>query len=206
MSKNMGKIAKVLYGIVSLALLVLIAFPQVESPLGSGSFFINVSRSAIATTTVRMLNSTGVGLTESNPTGTLTTKLGNVGSSTAIFSIDRSTAYDLNLLMVASNTDSQLAWSYAFSNNYNEVTGDGDWFFEDGAQVDSTVQKTHGQRLLHLWAPGTSSSTETCGTLCFTKGVDVDELRARYVKIYFGSRVASSSIWFELARELPNSR
>ena len=202
----MGKIFKILYGVTSLLLLGVIAFPQTESKLGSGSFFINVSRSATATTTVQMLNSTGIGFTKVDHAGIASTRLGQVGSTTAIYKINQSAAYDLNLMMVASNTDSQLVWSYAFSNNYNEATGDGDWFFEDGSSVDSVTQKTHGNLLQHLWTPGTSSSSETCGTLCFTKGVDVDELRARHVKIYFGSRVASSSLWHELARELPNSR
>ena len=202
----MNKLTQLTYGILSLVLLTVIAFPKVESRLGGGAFFINVSRSATATTTAQMLNSTGIGFTKVNHAGVATTRSGQIGSTTAIYKIDQSVAYDLNLMMVASNTDSQLVWSYAFSNNYNEATGDGDWFFEDGSSVDSVTQKTHGNRLQHLWTPGTSSSSETCGTLCFTKGVDVDELRARHVKIYFGSRVASSSLWHELARELPNSR
>lgn len=191
------------------AILALLAYPNQTRealPLGGDAYYINISRSATATTTTDMLNSTGIGFTRIDHAGARRVVGSESGSTTAIHKIDRSVAYDLNLMLVASNTDSQLVWSYAFSNNYNESTGDGDWFFEDGRQVDSTTQVTHGQLLQHQWTPGTSSSTETCGTLCFTKNVGVDELRGRYVKIYFGSRVASSSLWHELARKLPQNR
>ena len=198
----MNKFIQLSYGILSLVLLTVIAFPKIESSLGSGSFFINVSRSATATTTTSILAPNGFIFADSDSSS-------RTGSTTFIYSIDRSASYDLNWMFTASSVDSNLVWSYAFSNNYNEATGNGDWFFEDGNNVDSTTLVTHGATIvLHSYIPTaiTASSSETCGAMCFTRNIDVPDMRARHVKLYFGSRVATGTLWHELARELPNSR
>ena len=157
---------------------------------GSGAFFINISRSATATTPTSILAPNGFIFADADSSS-------RTASTTFIYEIDRSSAYDLNMMFTASSVDSNLVWSYAFSNNYNTDTGNGDWFFEDGNSVDSAVLVSHGTTiLLHSFTPTaiTSSSSESCGAMCFTRNVDVPDIRARHVRIQFGSRVATGTL------------
>ena len=169
-------------------------------PLAGSSYsFLETTRSAAATTTRSYLNSSA----------------GPNASTTAIFKIDRAVDLDLNLVATASTTNSRLVYAFAFSNNYTgtcstanavcSTTGNGDWFFEDGTSVDSTTQVTHGSgRVNNPWVLN-ASSTESCGAMCFTKNVSIPDVRATYLKIYFGSTVADASIWYELMRQVPFS-
>jgi len=180
----------------------IIAFksPTIKDFLGGGSsYFLNIIRSATATTT----------------TTNLSHNEAQSASTTAIYQIDRATDFDLNVMVRASSTSAVFVWSVAFSNNYVgctdinvacPTTGNGDWFFEDGSSVDSTTAVSHGAGILqNTWALN-SSSTESCGAMCFTKNIAIKDIRARHVKFYFGSRVASSTMWHELVKEVPNSR
>lgn len=165
----------------------------------SGMNFLETTRSAAATTTTAYLNSNAA----------------LSASTTAIFKIDKAVDLDLNIIAVASSTNTRLSWAVAFSNNYSgtcstanavcSTTDNGDWFFADGESVDTTTLVTHGAgRVENFWALN-SSTTESCGTMCFTKNFDIANVKATYMKLFIGSRVTDASVWYELMRQVPYS-
>lgn len=185
MDKNLLAIG-VIVGVVILAGVFLgtTIFQKEDSSLG-GRFNLDISRSAAATTTLSYLATS------------------DTASTTAVYDINKIPATDLNLMFTASTTGtSKLIHSYAFStgNGCDATPAGCDWFFEDGKEANSTSLSTHApRRVIHSWTPVADNAS--CGDACFTKSVGIPDVRAKWMRIYFGVRDANGALWHEIVRE-----
>lgn len=121
-------------------------------------------------------------------------------SSTVIGYTSRATALDLNIGIIASSSSSRLAWTLEFSTNYNRATGNGDWYFEDGSNVDSTISVTHGASpLINQWTPGT--------TVWQGKNITVQTLQSRWFRLRATVTGANAAVTIQAIprEEVPNN-
>ncbi len=110
-------------------------------------------------------------------------------TTTMAFDCDGAELLDMNIMLAASSTATNLIWNYQFS--YDNI----DWFYEDGKTIDSISAVTHNAgAVTHSWTPGTTTET--------TKNVTITPVASKYCKVNFENLGANGNLWVVILKQL----
>jgi len=124
-----------------------------------------------------------------SPTFLLTTS----ASSTCTIEISRADTVDLNFMLKASTTLSEIRWNNFFTMDESEATRN--WFAEKGSTLTSNTVRTVGAGpLMHSLIPADSSASSTYHSITLTG------LQATYLKVEYSVKGANGAVYLEVVK------
>lgn len=115
-----------------------------------------------------------------------------------IVPIDDADLVDINLIAIASTSNTQFRWTKEFSNDYNNLTGVGTWYGGDSTSA-SSASTTHSVATQEdQWSPGISGTS--------TKNFSIEPAASKYMRLTFYTTVTNGSIHAQAVVRKPLAR